>query len=66
MTPGRIAIDPAIPCGKPAIRGTRIAVGFLLELRAEGWTPDQILEDDPQLTADDLRAAVSYAAGPPK
>jgi uncharacterized protein (DUF433 family) len=58
----RISIDPKVLVGKPVIRGTRISVEFLLELLAEGWTREQILQNYPQLTADDLQAALHYAA----
>ena len=58
----RISVDPAILVGKPVIRGTRLAVEFLLDLMAEGWTVEQILGNYPQLTADDLQAALHYAA----
>jgi uncharacterized protein (DUF433 family) len=58
----RIVIDPKILLGKPVIRGTRIAVEFLLELLAEGWTHEQVLKNYPQLTADDIQAALHYAA----
>jgi uncharacterized protein (DUF433 family) len=58
----RIVVDPRILVGKPVIKGTRLAVEFLLELLAEGWTQEQILENYPPLTADDLLAALHYAA----
>ncbi|WP_165245252.1 DUF433 domain-containing protein [Paludisphaera soli] len=58
----RIAVDPAVLVGKPVIKGTRLAVEFLLDLMAEGWPVEQILDNYPQLTADDLRAALHYAA----
>jgi uncharacterized protein (DUF433 family) len=58
----RIVVDPRILVGKPVIKGTRLAVEFLLELLAEGWTQEQILENYPQLAADDLLAALHYAA----
>ena len=58
----RIAIDPAILVGKPFIKGTHLAVEFLLDLMAEGWTVGQLLGDYPQLTADALQAALRYAA----
>lgn len=58
----RIEIDPKVLVGKPIIRGTRIAVEHVIELLAEGWTEKQILENYPQLRADDIRAAVHYAA----
>lgn len=58
----RIDVDPQILVGKPVIKGTRLAVEFLVELLAEGWTPDEVLRNYPQLTADDLQAALHYAA----
>jgi uncharacterized protein (DUF433 family) len=58
----RIALDPKVLVGKPVIRGTRIAVEFLLELLAEGWSHEQILKNYPQLTPEDLQAALHYAA----
>jgi len=58
----RILLDPKVLVGKPVIRGTRIAVEFLLELLAEGWTHDQILKNYPQLSSDDIQAALHYAA----
>jgi len=58
----RITIDPKVLVGKPVIKGTRIAVEFLLDLLAEGWTQEQILESYPQLTVEDIRAACHYAA----
>ena len=58
----RILIDPAILVGRPVIRGTRLAVEFLLDLMAEGWPPEQILRNYPQLTAADLQSALHYAA----
>ena len=58
----RIVIDPKILVGKPVIRGTRIAVEFLMELLAEGWSYDQILKSYPHLCLDDIQAALHYAA----
>ncbi len=57
----RIVVDPKILVGKPVIRGTRIAVEFLIELLAEGWTREQVLKNYPQLTPDDIQAALHYA-----
>ncbi|MEX2285032.1 MAG: DUF433 domain-containing protein [Gemmatimonadota bacterium] len=54
--------DPQILGGKPVVKGTRLAVDFLLGLFAEGWTQDRILENYPQLTPDSLRAVFAYAA----
>jgi uncharacterized protein (DUF433 family) len=58
----RIVVDPGVLVGKPVIKGTRVAVEFLVELLAEGWTHEQILKNYPQLTAEDLQAALHYAA----
>jgi uncharacterized protein (DUF433 family) len=58
----RIVIDPKVLVGKPVIRGTRIAVEFIVELLAEGWTYEQILANYPQLTAEDIQAALAYAS----
>ena len=41
----RIVIDPNVLVGKPVIKGTRIAVAFIVELLAEGWTHEQILKN---------------------
>jgi len=57
-----IVVDPEILVGKPVIKGSRIAVEFLLELLAEGWSHDAILKNYPQLSADDIQAALHYAA----
>lgn len=62
MWQDRIVIDPAILVGKPVIKGTRLAVEFLLDLLAEGWTHEQVLQNYPQLTQDDIHAALHYAA----
>ena len=57
-----IYADPAIVGGKPLIKGTRLAVDFVLGLLAEGWSREQLQEDYPQLTDDALRAVFAYAA----
>jgi len=58
----RIAIDPSVRFGKPCVRGTRISVGDILEYLASGMSEDEILSDFPQLTRDDIRACLAYAA----
>ena len=58
----RITMDPSICHGKPCIRGLRYPVEFLLELLSGDMTGAQILADYPDLEADDLRAAIAYAA----
>jgi uncharacterized protein (DUF433 family) len=58
----RIEIDPKKMGGKPVIKGTRIPVYFILELLANGWSFDDILENYPQLTKEDILAAIRYAS----
>ena len=58
----RIAVDPAIRFGKPCVRGTRLSVGDVLGYLAAGMSEAQILADFPQLTPDDVRACLAYAA----
>lgn len=54
--------DPEILSGKPAVKGTRLAVEFILRLFAAGWTERQVLENYPTLTPDALQAVFAYAA----
>lgn len=58
----RITINPNQCGGRPCIRGMRIRVSDVLDLFAAGLSADEILEDLPDLEADDLKAALSYAA----
>ena len=58
----RITINPDVCHGKPCIRGTRIMVSVILDNLAEGMTAEEIVEEYPPLTIDDVRAAISYAA----
>ena len=58
----RISVDPKIMCGKPCIKGTRIPVYLILELLAGGSTIEDILEDYPDLTEEDMQACLEYAA----
>jgi uncharacterized protein (DUF433 family) len=57
-----IVTNPAILGGKPVIRGTRISVEFVLELLASGATIDSILASYPDLTREQIAAALKYAA----
>lgn len=57
----RITADPKVLVGKPVVRGTRLAVEFIVELLAQGWTEQQILESYPGLTRDDIAACLHYA-----
>jgi uncharacterized protein (DUF433 family) len=58
----RISIDPNVCFGKPCIKGTRIWVTLILDFLASGETLEQILTAYPQLTDDDIRAAIAYGA----
>jgi uncharacterized protein (DUF433 family) len=58
----RIEINPAICSGKPVIRGTRIMVRNILGMVAGGYTTDRIIEGYPELSREDVAAALEYAA----
>ena len=58
----RIEINPKVMMGKPVIRGTRIPVELLLRKLGEGATEEEVLAAYPRLTAEDIRAALCYAA----
>jgi uncharacterized protein (DUF433 family) len=58
----RISVDPRVLVGKPVVKGTRIAVEFVIDLMARGWTTQQILEEYDHLTAEDIQACLSYAS----
>jgi len=55
-----ITADPAVLVGKPVIRGTRLAVEFILGLIAAGW-PEQEIMRNYHLSAEQVRACVGYA-----
>ncbi len=57
-----IHADPNILAGKPVIKGTRLAVEFVLALFAAGWSMDDVLASHPSLTPEHLRAVFAYAA----
>lgn len=58
----RIETDPAKMQGKPVIKGTRITVELIIKKLSEGTTEDQLLEAYPNLTSEDVRAALAYAS----
>lgn len=58
----RIAVDPAVCGGRPIVVGTRVRVSDILEMLAGGAGVDEIVADFPYLSADDVRAALGYAA----
>jgi uncharacterized protein (DUF433 family) len=58
----RITIDPRIRSGKPCIKGTRIAVADVLDYLGGGMTVAEILDDFPDLKAEDIQACLTFAA----
>lgn len=58
----RIVVDLDIHHGEPCIKGTRIPVAIVIGSLADGMTPEEIRAAYPQLTGEDVRAALSYAA----
>jgi uncharacterized protein (DUF433 family) len=57
----RIVLDPHLLAGKPVIRGTRLAVEFVVGLLADGWSETEILANYTALTRDDILACLAYA-----
>ena len=57
----RIAIDQKVLVRKPVIKGTRIAVEFVIDLMAQGWAEPEMLRNYPGLTHDDILACLKYA-----
>ena len=55
-----IIIDPKILVGKPVIKGTRLAVEFIVELLAQGWAENEILRNYPGITHDNITACLKY------
>ncbi|MDE0010496.1 MAG: DUF433 domain-containing protein [Candidatus Poribacteria bacterium] len=58
----RIVCDENILTGKPVIRGTRLAVEFIIDLLANGWTDEDVLENYPHIVQEDIRACLAYAS----
>lgn len=61
MSETRIVLDEQILGGKPVIRGTRLAVEFIIGLMAEGWTEADILSNYEGVTREDITACLAYA-----
>jgi len=57
----RISVDPKVLVGKPVIKGTRIAVEFVVDLLGRGWTNEQILGEYDHLSPEDIQACLAYA-----
>ena len=62
----RIVIDAAVHHGDPCIKGTRVPVSVIVGSIADGDTAQQILDAWPQLTGEDIKAALKFAAEAPK
>ena len=58
----RIVVDPNVLLGKPVVKGARLAVEFIIDLLAQGWTEAEILRNYPGLTREDVRACLVYAS----
>jgi uncharacterized protein (DUF433 family) len=58
----RISVNPSVRSGKPCVNGTRITAYDVLEYLAGGMSEDEILADFPDLTRDDIRACLAFAA----
>ncbi len=58
----RIELNPKIMLGKPVIKGTRIPVEIILNKLSQDISIDEILNDYPRLSREDVQAAVAYAA----
>ena len=58
----RIVCDENILTGKPVIKGTRLAVEFIVGLLGHGWTEAEILENYPHIVQEDIRACLAYAS----
>lgn len=58
----RIVLIPEVLVGKPVVRGTRLAVEFIIDLLGQGWSQEEILRNYPGLTREDVQACLSYAS----
>ncbi len=58
----RISVNPKVLAGKPTIRGLRISVEHILKALAAGRTPEELLDDYPELELEDIQAALLWAA----
>ncbi len=57
----RIAVDPQVMVGKPVIRGTRLTVEHILNLLAHGMTVEEVLQEYPGLSREDVQACILFA-----
>jgi uncharacterized protein (DUF433 family) len=56
-----ISSDPDVLVGKPVIKGTRISVDFILDLLAQGWTEQDLLDNYPSISKSALQATFAFA-----
>lgn len=56
----RITVDPQVLVGKPFVRGTWLAVAFIVDLLAQGWPESELLRNYPGLEPEDIRACLAY------
>ena len=57
----RITADPSVLLGKPVIKGTRLAVEFVVGLLAQGWPEEEVLRNYPGITREDIQACLQCA-----
>ncbi len=57
-----ISHKPLDSTGKPVVKGARLAVEFIVDLLAQGWSDEEILRNYPGLTRDDIMACLRYAS----
>jgi uncharacterized protein (DUF433 family) len=57
----RTTVDPAVLVGKPVIKGTRLAVEFIVGLLAQGWTEEEVLRNYPGIDRGDILACLAYS-----
>jgi uncharacterized protein (DUF433 family) len=58
----RITVDANVLVGKPIVKGTRIAVEFVIDLLGRGWTTEEVLREYDHLTPADIQACLAYAS----
>ena len=61
----RVDLNPEVLAGKPVVKGTRLSVQLILELLADGWSTEEVLDQYPTLTKDDVFACLRYASERP-
>ncbi len=60
----RIELRPDVLAGKPVVRGTRLAVEFIVELLADGWTHEAIMNEHAGVSREDIQACLRYPLSP--